>query len=134
LPILAPALAMLDTLEAGRRADVAALPAPLPQIFPPAIQDFLIDAMRHDPAALAARVTVPVLVAQGDRDIQVRVLDSDRLQAALRRSSRSIVPGMTHVLRLAQGETPAASMATYADASLPVAPALIEAIAGFVKR
>ena len=42
--------------------------------------------------------------------------------------------GIVHALRIASGPGPAASIATYGNAALPVAPALVETIAAFVKR
>jgi len=131
-PLLAPLLALVDTLEAGKHADAAAMPAPLPSLFPDAVQDFLIDEFRHDPARLAARLALPLLVTQGDRDVQIGVADAQALAGARPGAKLVIVPGMTHVLRMAAGEGRAASIATYSDGALPVAPALAEAIAGFV--
>ncbi len=130
--LLEPLLALVATLESGKRADAATMPPPLPALFPDAVQDFLIDQFRYDPPRLAASLKVPLLVTQGDRDIQIGVPDAQALAAALPEAKRAIVPGMTHVLRLAASADRAASIATYGDASLPVAPALVNAIAGFV--
>jgi hypothetical protein len=41
---------------------------------------------------------------------------------------------MNHVLKDVASDDRAANMATYADPSLPVDPAAVDAIAGFVKR
>jgi len=49
-PILVPALAAIDQLEAGKHVDVAGLHPALQQLFAPAVQDFLIDSFRIDPA------------------------------------------------------------------------------------
>ncbi|MEZ0244549.1 MAG: alpha/beta hydrolase [Sphingomonas sp.] len=132
--ILESALGMVDTLEAGRHADPATLAQPLPQLFPDGVQDFLIDQMRYDPAALAARLHLPVLVVQGDSDIQIGVTDAKALAAAAPGATLTIIPGMTHVLRIASGPGVDASIATYGNAALPVAPGLVDAIAGFVNR
>ena len=133
-PILSAAIAMIDALEAGRPVDPATLPAPLPAMFPEGVQKYLIDALRYDPAKLAARLNLPILIAQGDRDIQVSVADAQSLAKAAPAATLAIIPGMTHVLRTAPDKTRGASAATYADASLPVAPTLADAIAGFVTR
>ncbi|MCW3846224.1 lysophospholipase [Sphingomonas sp. LB-2] len=133
-PILASALGMIDALEAGRHVDPATLTPPLGQYFPESVQDFMIDQMRYDPAALAAKLHLPVLVVQGDADIQIGVGDAKALAAAAPGAKLAIIPGMTHVLRIASGPGPAASVATYRNAALPAAPVLVDAIAGFVKR
>lgn len=133
-PILDSALGMIDALEAGRHADPATLTPPLGQLFPDSVQDFMIDQMRYDPPALAAKLHVPLLVVQGDRDVQIGVPDANALAAAAPGARLAIIPGMTHVLRIASRPGPAASVATYGDATLPVASELPEAIAAFVKR
>jgi uncharacterized protein len=131
-PILESALHLLDALEAGRTVDTATLAPPLPRIFPAIVQRFLIDSFRYDPTALAARLHLPLLIAQGTRDVQVSVADAEALSAADRHATLAVVPDMTHVLRLAAADGMQASTATYADASLPVAPMLVDTIARFV--
>lgn len=81
-PLLEPLLSLVDTLEAGKHADTAALPPPLPALFPDSVQDFMIDMFRYDPPRLAAALKVPLLVAQGDRDVQIGVGDARALAAA----------------------------------------------------
>lgn len=127
------AMATVDALEAGRRVDVATLPAPLPAVFNPAVQGFVIDLFAHDPAALAHGVTLPLLIVQGDRDIQVSVADARALAAAQPHARPVVVPGVNHVLKAVASDDRRANTATYADPSLPVAPGVVDAVAGFVK-
>lgn len=133
-PIMDSAMGMLDAFEAGRHVDPATLKPPLGQLFPDSVQDFLIDQMRYDPPALAAKLKLPVLVVAGEYDVQIGVPDAQALAAAAPGAKLTVIPGMTHVLRIAPGPGPAASFATYGNAGLPVAPALVDAVAGFVKR
>ena len=133
-PILAPAIAAIDALQAGRRVDPATLPAPLPMIFPAAVQGFMIDLFAHDPAALAAKVRLPVLIVQGERDLQVPVGDAQALASANPRAKLVLPPGVNHVLKAVASDDRGANLATYADASLPIAPGVADAVAGFVKR
>ena len=58
------------------------LPLPLAGLFRPQIQGFLISSFRLDPAQLVAGLTLPVLIMQGERDLQVKVEDARRLAAA----------------------------------------------------
>ena len=130
--ILPPALAALESLEAGRRVDAATLPAPIQPLFNTAVQGFLIDLLAHDPAALAGSLAVPLLIVQGDRDIQVGVADAEALKAAAPAATLVVVPSVGHVLKKVEGEGMAANLATYAKPQLPVAPEVVDAIAGFV--
>lgn len=132
-PILAPALAAIDSLEAGKRVDAATLPPALRPLFNPAVQGFEIDLFSYDPAKLAAKLTLPMLIVQGDRDLQVTVGDATALSAAQPRARVVIVSGMNHVLKLV-GDDRAGNMASYADPSRPVAPALVDAVARFVMK
>lgn len=131
-PLLPDALATIAKLEQGERADVAGLHPALQGLFNPAVQGFLIDVMAHDPAALAARVPVPMLIVQGGRDLQVPRANGEALHAAQPQAAYVVVPAMNHVLKDIADDTPQANMAAYADPSLPVAPALVDAIAGFL--
>ena len=133
-PILAPALAALDSLEKGQRVDGNTLPAPLQPLFGEAVQPYLIDLMAQDPARLAASLKLPLLIVQGERDLQVTVEDARALAAAQRKSRLVLVPGVNHVLKAVATDDRAANFATYADPSLPVSLGVVDAIVAFVKR
>ena len=131
-PILDQAHAAIDRLEAREKVDVATLHPGLAGLFAPQVQDFLIDMMAHDPAALAERVSLPLLIVQGGADLQVPRADGDALHAAQPEARYVVLPRMNHVLKDIAPEDRAANLASYADASLPVSAELVEAIAGFV--
>ncbi|HET7604524.1 MAG TPA: alpha/beta hydrolase, partial [Sphingomicrobium sp.] len=124
----------LDQLERGEHVDVSTMHPALQKLFAPQVQDFLIDVFRHDPAKLAASLEVPLLIAQGERDLQVSVADSKALAAAQPNAKLVLLPAMNHVLKDVATDDRAANFATYADSSLPVDPGLVAAIADFVKR
>jgi len=132
-PILAPAFAALDSLEAGKSVDPAAIPASLQPLFNAAVQPFLMDLLAQDPAKLAASLKVPLLIVQGDKDIQVGVADAKLLAAAQPRAELAVLSGVNHVLKVPAGDDRAANVATYADPSLPIAASVVEAIASTVK-
>lgn len=131
-PILDAALGMLDAFEARRHVDVATLPAPLPLLFPEKVQGFLIDMFAQRPAALAAAIKLPVLIVQGDKDLQVSLDDAHVLAEADPRAKLAVLPGVNHVLKTVASDDRAANLATYANPSLPIAPAVPETIAGFI--
>lgn len=133
-PILAPALAAIDQLEAGKHVDIAALHPALQQLFAPQVQDFLIDSFRIDPAKLLAAYRGRVLIVQGDRDLQVGMADARRLKAAGPRATLSVIAGANHVLRAVPADDRVANFASYAEADAPLAPGIAEAIASFVVR
>ena len=131
-PVLGQALPAIAKLEAGQHVDVTGMHPALLALFNPAVQDFLIDQMRYDPAKLLAAYKGPVFVVQGASDLQVSMADAERLAAARPGVQLLKLEGVNHVLKVAPRDR-AANVATYADPSLPLAPGIAEPIAAFVK-
>jgi pimeloyl-ACP methyl ester carboxylesterase len=131
-PVLAQALAAIEALEAGRHMDVSAMHPALQALFNPKVQGFLISTFALDPARLIADWKSPVLIVQGARDIQVSVLDAQRLKKAAPAAKLLLLPDTNHVLKAVTSPDRAANLAAYADPSLPLAPGIIDGIAGFI--
>lgn len=131
-PHLDSAMAALDRLERGEHVDAAAIPPALMPLFAPPVQDYLIDNFAHDPAALAGRVQVPILIVQGLSDLQISEADARRLAAGNPRARLVLLPGVNHVLKRVDGDDRAANAATYANSALPLADGVAEAIVEFV--
>lgn len=133
-PHLDSAMAAIDRLERGEHVDAAAIPSALMPLFAPPVQDYLIDNFAHDPAELAGRIRVPILVVQGLSDLQVTEADARRLTAGNPRARLVLLPGVNHVLKRVEGDDRAANIATYADPALPLAAGVAEAIVEFVRQ
>ena len=133
-PLLAQGEAALDQLEAGKRVPAATLPAPLQPLFNDRVQGYLIDLFRHDPARLIAAVKLPVLIVQGDKDIQVAVADAELLKRAQPAATLKLMPGINHVLKPVASDDRAANVATYGDADLAIPPVVADTIAAFVRK
>ena len=133
-PLLPQAMAALSSLEAGKPADTAGMAAPLLALFDAKVQPFLIDLLAQDPAALAGRTKLPMLIVRGGKDLQVAQADADALRAA-RADAKFVGPAdMNHVLKDVNGDDRASNRANYAAPSLSVDPSLVDAIAAFVRR
>lgn len=133
-PILEQARRAVAQLERGEAVDVRPLHPGLQALFAPAVQGFLQSAMRLDPAQLAADYQGPLLILQGERDLQVGVNDARRLSQAQPRARLVLLPGVNHVFKAVAGEQRGPNLASYADPSLPLAPGVAEAVADFVRR
>ena len=128
-PVLGQAFAAIDSIEAGKTFDTTGLNPALAPLFAPQVQPYLIDFFRYDPAKLAAAYKGPMLVLQGNRDLQVTLEDASILKNAHLSAKLVIVPGVNHVLKPVAGETRAANFATYGDANLAIDPAVVDAVA-----
>jgi len=132
--LVEPAETALAQLEAGKTVDVATLPAPLHPIFAAQVQPFLINLLSLDPTAMAAKVSLPMLIVQGGKDIQVSKRDAEALHSAQPKSTLVMPTSMNHVLKDVVGDDRAANLATYANPTQPVNQEMVEAIIAFVKR
>jgi pimeloyl-ACP methyl ester carboxylesterase len=127
--MLTTANRVIDTLVAGHTADFA--PPVLAALFRPSVQPYLISWLPLDPAALVAKLTVPVLIVQGKHDVQVSVTDAQLLAKAQPRAKLVLVDSMNHVFKKTALEL-AAQQASYGDPTLPVVPQLITAVSDFI--
>jgi pimeloyl-ACP methyl ester carboxylesterase len=133
-PELDSAFTALQSLEHEQHVDPTNFDPTLQKLFAPQVQDFLIDMFRQDPAKLAGSLKVPLLIVQGERDMQVSIADARMLAAAQPKAKLVLIPAMNHVLKDVGSDDRAANLATYTDASLPVDSGLVDAIVKFLKR
>ena len=126
----ATAMTILGELRAGRT--VANVPDPLAPLFRPSVQPYLISQLNIDPAQAIGAVRMPTLIMQGGHDLQVGVTDAQRLRTTRLDARVVILDGVNHVLKDAPAER-GANLATYADPSLPLNPAVVSLITEFVR-
>jgi len=124
------AMSALDDLEAGRPTEA---PAALAAVFRPSVQPYLMSWLPLDPATLAADYDGPILIVQGDHDLQIPMSDAERVAAAQPRAELVRLEGVNHVLKVAPADR-AGNLATYADPALPLAPGVAEAVGGFILK
>ncbi len=146
-----PAYALIEEQMAGQPAEVRALvksindslqkgqcvsnvPMGLMALFRPSVQPYLISWYRYDPGSVISNLRLPVLIIQGDRDIQVSVKNAERLRLSQRRARLQIIENMNHVLKMCESTDAAAQQATYTNPDLPVSEQLITTIEKFIKN
>ncbi|MCO6382125.1 alpha/beta fold hydrolase [Oceanicola sp. 502str15] len=121
---------ILSTLERGERVDVDSLSLVLRQPWRDSIQAFLINLFAKDPVLLARDYAGPVLVIQGERDVQITTVDATALSGAAPGAELRMFPQMTHMLK---DDVAGEPYATYEDPSLPITAGLAETIAEFIR-
>jgi uncharacterized protein len=131
-PVLDQALPAIDALEAGKRIDTAGMHPALLRIFRPEVQGFLISAFSYDPRQLLAGFGKPVLILQGQRDLQVREADAQALKRADPNAALVLLPDVNHVLKSVASDDRSANIATYGNSSLPLAPGVVQSISDFL--
>ncbi|MCV6615517.1 MAG: lysophospholipase [Cellvibrionaceae bacterium] len=103
----------------------------LSNLFRPSVQPFLASWFRYDPALELAKLRVPVLLVQGETDVQVSVADALALQRAKPNAKLVVLKGMNHILKPAPPNY-RDNIKTYRMASLPLASGLIDSLHAFI--
>jgi pimeloyl-ACP methyl ester carboxylesterase len=131
----AAAIAVIHKIVLSLRSGqaVADVPPALMNVFRPSVQPYWMSQLNLDPPAELAKVKAPVLIIQGDNDLQIKVQDARRLAAAQPRAELVILHGMNHMLKLAPADLEG-NLATYANPDLPLAPGLVPTVAAFAKK
>jgi len=109
------------------------VPLQLAPLYRPSVQAYVASWFALDPVRELGRTTCPVLIVQGTTDLQVGVTDAHKLQAARADAKLVLIEGMNHVLKDAPAER-TANLQTYGAPALPLAAALVPAIADFIGR
>lgn len=104
----------------------------LVQLFRPSVQPFLVSYFKYDPREEIVKLRTPVLVIQGETDIQTNPADADALAGANRKAVKRTIERMNHVLKEA-GADQQSQMKAYTDPTLSLAPGLVEEIVRFIK-
>ncbi|HJZ99678.1 MAG TPA: alpha/beta fold hydrolase, partial [Candidatus Solibacter sp.] len=116
--------AKVKGLEPGDEASPAVLGAP---------PTYWLDLKDYDPVADAAKLAMPMLILQGERDYQVTMKDFELWKAGLARKQGVVMKSyrsLNHLFVVGESESTSAEYAKPGH----VAPEVIEDIAAFVKK
>lgn len=105
----------------------------LASLFRPSVQPYLKSWMKYDPALEISKLKMPILIVQGDKDIQVSDIDAENLHSFAAGSKLHIIKNMNHVLKMIEGGL-SENLASYNNPDLPVAEQLIDLIVEFVRN
>ena len=101
-------------------------------IFAKPNQEFWSSWIAVDPIKALKKITIPTLIINGDKDIQVGVENASKLKAVKPNASYAIIQNMNHILKDIQKE--ADNIKSYNSPEFPVSKQLIETIVSFVKK
>ncbi len=122
---------LLDSLKNGMT--VKSYSPLLVSLFRPSVQPYLISWFRYDPAELIKNLKCPVMIVQGDKDIQVDLQESEILAKAAPTGKYLIIKDMNHVLKTIAGDMQE-NIASYTNPALPVNDELVKNIVEFIKQ
>ncbi|WKD84738.1 Esterase EstD [Polaribacter huanghezhanensis] len=101
-------------------------------IFSKANLPFLKSWANYNPTEEIKKLTIPVLIINGTKDLQVKVEDATALHHAKPSSELVLIKNMNHVLK--NIEKDADNMKSYYTADFPISKKLITTIVAFIKK
>lgn len=120
----------MDSIRAGYT--VSKYPPALANVFTPANQPFLISSARYAAKDILPQLNIPILIVNGDTDIQVKVDEALCLKSAQPKAKLLIIPKMNHVLKEFEGNM-GETVKNYADSKGEIHPQLIKELINFIK-
>ena len=121
--------AMKHYLLGEQPADV---PSELAMLFIPVNRTYLRSMADFDPSGAIRAVRQPILIVQGETDLQASVADAARLHAARPDAKLVLLPAVNHVLKHMTDQTMAGQMTTYNDPTVPIVPEVARAITDWI--
>lgn len=101
-------------------------------IFRPTVIPYLLSWFQYNPYTEIQKLKIPVLVINGDQDLQVQVKDAELLKKAYPKAQLEIIKDMNHVLK--NTPTLEQNKEAYTNGTLPVEPKLVTIITQFVQQ
>ena len=95
-------------------------------------QPFIKSWMRYNPLEEIKKLKMPILILNGDKDVQVTLEDAKALYAANPKSKMVIIENMTHTLKIIDKDSD--NYSTVLKPNFPLSQKLISTIEAFVKE
>ncbi|MHA7057922.1 alpha/beta hydrolase [Aquimarina sp. M1] len=124
------AVAFSDLKEKGRAMNYD--PA-LESIFSYKLQPFMKSWIKYTPSEEIKNLDIPILILQGDKDLQVETSEAEKLKEAVPNAEYVIIENMNHVLREIKGNR-LENHKSYNEYWRKIMPEVINTIINFVKK
>lgn len=122
---------IINSLKQGKMVD--SVSPMLYSLFRPSIQPYMISWFQYNPTDEIKKLKIPILILQGDNDLQVSVSDAELLHNAQPKSKLVIINQMNHVLKITSTEH-SDNLKSYSDTSLPISEKLVKEIVEFIQQ
>ena len=127
--ILSMSEPILEKLGKGQTVD--SVPPLLNSLFRQSVQNYLISVSKYDPLVEISKLKCPVMIVQGTTDIQIEVLDAEKLAESNKNSKLLIIEGMNHILKEAP-ENRLLNIQTYGNPDLKIKEGLVDSISKYI--
>jgi len=122
---------ILDSLLKGKIVDSVGIA--MKSLFRKSVQPYIISWLKYDPANEIKNIKVPVLIIQGNTDIQVSVEDAKLLAASNTNAKLVIIENMNHIFKYANSDLKK-NLESYNKPDLPIKKEFTEEIINFINQ
>lgn len=122
---------IIAKIKKGDKADN--VPPYLMSLFSPELQPYMKSWFSYNPKVEIGKLEVPVLIIQGENDLQVEIDDAKMLNEASPNATYVSVSGMNHILKYSS-ENPQMNIASYNNPDLPVHETVVDEVVKFIKE
>ncbi|WP_337968572.1 alpha/beta hydrolase [uncultured Flavobacterium sp.] len=122
---------IIDSLKSGNK--VNKVDPMLNSLFRSSIQPYLISWFKYNPQAEIKKLNVPILILQGNNDLQVTVQDAENLSKSNKNAELLIVDKMNHIMKIIEGDKQA-NLESYNNATLPISEVMTNKIISFILK
>lgn len=111
---------------------VDSIPPMLSALYRPSAQPYFISWIKYSPTEELKKVKQPILILQGDKDLQVTTDQGDMLKAAVPIATLVTLKDMNHVLKTVLKDEE--NLALYTKPDVPLHTELVSTIIHFIKK
>ena len=122
---------VFDILRSGQTT--TDFPPALASVFDLSVQKFMMSWMKFDPSLIIKDLTIPILIINGTKDLQVETSEAELLHKANEKSELKLIEKMNHVLFIIQGDAQENSK-SYNDHNGKISEELVKDIVDFIKK
>jgi uncharacterized protein len=122
----------LDSLRKG--LDVREQDPQMQMLFRKSVQPYMKSWLKYTPTTELKKLKIPILIVNGNRDLQVGVDQAKKLKKASPKAQLLIIENMNHALKTVETDNQEDNLATYTNEGLPIVYELVEKMSEFVKK
>jgi uncharacterized protein len=119
----------IDSLKAGKF--LKNVEPALYSLFRPSVQGYMISWFKYDPAVEINKLNIPILLLQGDKDLQVGVENVKILNGQSKNARMYIILKMNHVMKIIEGDEKE-NLAAYSNRTLGISTFMTDCITTFI--
>ncbi|GAA4107478.1 alpha/beta hydrolase [Aquimarina addita] len=119
--------------ELKEKGTVSIYDPALESIFGRSVRRFMSSWIKYNPVEEIQQIEIPVLIIQGDKDLQVEVSESEKLKEAIPSAEYVLIENMNHILREIKGGR-LENHKSYNEHWVKIIPEITSTIVNFVKQ